>query len=250
MSKLFRWLLRFGYLGLFIWWVLDFDFFAQWLTMFQQGPTVIFRTPLWLLATQHLLLVSLATGAAIIIGVVLGLMIHYYQHQELRNFVLQLAAIGETIPSMVIIALCVPIVGYGNVPIIIALTIYAILPILRNTIIGMESTVSTIQEAADGIGYSRLQRILEIDFPLATPLIIAGIKTALIINISAATIGATIGAGGFGVLIIAGIRTRNQLMVIQGSIPIILMAMLIESLLTSSSSTYPELFKVAYRSNK
>lgn len=163
---------------------------------------------------------------------------------------LQLAAIGETVPSMVIIALCVPIMGYGNVPIIIALLVYAILPILRNTIIGLESTSAIIKDSADGIGYSRLQRIREIDFPLAQPLIIAGIKTAMIINISAATIGATIGAGGFGVLIIAGIRTHNQLMVIQGSIPIILIALLIESLFNHPASNYPKLFKVSYRANK
>jgi osmoprotectant transport system permease protein len=109
-----------------------------------------------------------------------------------------------------------------------ALLIYAILPILRNTIVGLQSINPSIQDAATGIGMSPLQRLLKIEMPLARPMILAGIKTALVINISLATIGATVGAGGLGVPIIAGIRSYDPLLVLQGSIAVILMALLTE----------------------
>jgi len=231
------WVLPMGYLALFMWWILDFPtiktIFLSWLG---QRPDLIQRTPLWELATQHLTIVMISTSIAVIIGLGLGLIIHYSRSQEIKSMALKAASLGETIPSAAIIALSVPLMGYGNGPIIIALIIYAILPILRNTIVGLASISRPILEAAVGLGLSRFQQLIKIELPLSKPTLMAGIRTALVINISAATIGATVGAGGFGVPIIAGIRTYDPVTVIQGSIPVILMALFADRLLRSSKS--------------
>jgi len=227
-----RWWVIAFYLALFLWWIFDFStikgLFLEWLG---QRPDLIQRTSLAELAIQHLNIVFVSTSIAIVIGLGLGIVIHYTQHEDLKALTLKLASIGETVPSAAIIALSVPLFGYGNQPIILALIIYAILPILRNTIVGLESISRPIIDAAKGVGLSKWQRLVKIELPLSRPTLLAGIRTALVINISAATIGATVGAGGFGVPIIAGIRTYDPVMVIQGSVPVILMALFSDRLL-------------------
>jgi len=224
------------YLGLFLWWIFDFatikGLFLEWLG---QRPDLIQRTSLAELALQHLNIVFVSTSIAIVIGLGLGMIIHYTHHEELKALALKLASVGETIPSAAIIALSVPLYGYGDRPIILALIIYAILPILRNTIVGLESISRPIIDAAKGVGLSKWQQLIKIELPLSQPTLLAGIRTALVINISAATIGATVGAGGFGVPIIAGIRTYDPVMVIQGSVPVILMALFADRLLRTKN---------------
>lgn len=220
------------------WWIFDFStiksLFLEWLG---QRPDLIQRTTLAELALQHLNIVFISTSIAIVIGLGLGIIIHYTQLEDLKALTLKLASIGETVPSAAIIALSVPLFGYGNQPIILALIIYAILPILRNTIVGLESISRPIIEAAKGVGFSKWQQLIKIELPLSRPTLLAGIRTALVINISAATIGATVGAGGFGVPIIAGIRTYDPVMVIQGSVPVILMALFADRLLRLNKLT-------------
>jgi len=237
-SQFKRWWIIVLYLGLFLWWIFDFStiksLFLEWLG---QRPDLIQRTSLAELALQHLNIVFISTSIAIVIGLGLGIIIHYTQLEDLKALTLKLASIGETVPSAAIIALSVPLFGYGNQPIILALIIYAILPILRNTIVGLESISRPIIEAAKGVGFSKWQQLLKIELPLSRPTLLAGIRTALVINISAATIGATVGAGGFGVPIIAGIRTYDPVMVIQGSVPVILMALFADRLLRLNKLT-------------
>ncbi len=227
-----KWWVSGLYLALFLWWIFGFatirSLFLEWLG---QRPDLIQRTSLAELALQHLNIVFISTSIAIVIGLGLGLIIHYTHLKELKALALKLASIGETIPSAAIIALSVPLYGYGDRPIILALIIYAILPILRNTIVGLESISTPVIDAAKGVGLSKWQQLIKIELPLSQPTLLAGIRTALVINISAATIGATVGAGGFGVPIIAGIRTYDPVMVIQGSVPVILMALFADRLL-------------------
>jgi osmoprotectant transport system permease protein len=234
------WIMPILYLALFLWWIFDFPRIKEVLVLWLgQRPDLIQRTPLWELAIQHLTIVLISTSIAIVIGLGFGLLIHITHLDELKTMSLKFASIGETIPSAAVIALSVPLMGYGNGPIIFALIIYAILPILRNTIVGLESISKPILEAASGIGLSRFQRLIKIELPLSKPTLLAGIRTALVINISAATIGATVGAGGFGVPIIAGIRTYDPVTVIQGSIPVILMALFADRLLRSNHVVLP-----------
>ena len=144
-------------------------------------------------------------------------------------------SIGETLPTAAIIALSVPLMGYGNGPLLLALSIYGILPILRNTLEGLSNIARTIHEAALGLGLTPMERLTRIELPLALPNIFTGIRIATIINVSAATIGATVGAGGFGVLIVSGIRTYDPMVVIQASVPVILLALWFDRVLRVSS---------------
>jgi len=189
------------------------------------------RTPLYVLALQHLTLAGLPTLLALLVSIIAGCALHLFGNDETKDLVLSASSIGETFPSVAIIALSVPLLGYGNLPCMLALFIYAILPILRNTVTGLAEVSPWVSNAAKGIGMSKVQRLMRIELPLAAPVILAGLKVALLINISAATLGASVGAGGLGVTIISGIRTYDTLMVIKGTLPVLLMALLADSLL-------------------
>ncbi|TFG81605.1 MAG: ABC transporter permease [Erysipelotrichales bacterium] len=220
------------YLAMFIVWVFGFDAFKEFLvTWFPGRLDLISRTPLPELALQHLQLVALSTGASILVSLLFGIAVHLSRSVELESLVLGGGSILETIPSAAIIALSVPLLGYGNSPVLLALWVYAILPVLRNVIVGLRNLPPAVIEAAQGVGMTPFQRLIHVELPLARPMIMAGIKTALVINISVATIGATVGAGGFGVPIIAGIRTFDSLRVLQGSVAVILLALFTEHVL-------------------
>ena len=217
-----------------VWWLLDTARIkALLVSVFGVGSPLVERTSLMELVGQHLSLVVWSTGAAILVGFGLGLMVRLSRSQELDSLVMRFGALGETIPSAAVIALSVPLLGYGNEPILLALFLYAILPIVRNTISGFHSVNVDITEAAKGMGYTPLQQVFSVELPLALPTLMAGIRTALVINISAATLGATVGAGGLGVPIIAGIRTSDPVMVVMGSVPVILMALAADRVLRS-----------------
>ena len=224
------------YTFLFFIWIFRFDWIKNTILFFLDSKTnIIQRTSLSTLAYQHLTIVLISTFLSIIIGLSLGIWVRLSRSQELRQLILQFSTIGETLPTAAIIALSVPLLGYGNIPLILALCIYGILPIVRNTIVGLDTIPNDIQEAAQGIGLTRLEQLIRVDIPIALPAIFTGIRIATVINVSAATIGATVGAGGFGVMIIAGIRTYDTLMVIQASVPVILMALWFDRILRVES---------------
>lgn len=217
---------------LFFMWIFRFDWIKNNLLFFLDTKSnIVQRTSLATLAYQHLNIVLLSTFLSIVIGLSLGIWVRLSRSIELRQLILQFSTIGETLPTAAIIALSVPLLGYGNIPLILALCIYGILPIVRNTIVGLDTISSDIQEAAQGIGLTRFEQLIRVDIPIALPAILTGIRIATVINVSAATIGATVGAGGFGVMIIAGIRTYDTLMVLQASVPVILMALWFDRIL-------------------
>lgn len=220
------------YTLLFLVWIFNFDFIREYVLFFINSKTnIVQRTSLSTLAFQHLTIVLISISISIFIGLGLGIIVRVSRLDELKSMILQFSTIGETLPTAAIIALSVPLLGYGNTPLILALSIYGILPIVRNTIVGLSMIAKPIQEAAQGLGLSPMQQFIRIDFPIALPTILAGIRIATVINVSVATIGATVGAGGFGVMIIAGIRTFDTLLVIQASVPVILMALWFDRLL-------------------
>ncbi|MHB8097573.1 MAG: ABC transporter permease [Erysipelotrichaceae bacterium] len=217
---------------LFFIWIFRFDWIKNNLLFFLDSKSnIVQRTSLATLAYQHLNIVLLSTFLSIVIGLSFGIWVRLSRSIELRQLILQFSTIGETLPTAAIIALSVPLLGYGNIPLILALCIYGILPIVRNTIVGLDTISSDIQEAAQGIGLTRFEQLIRVDIPIALPAILTGIRIATVINVSAATIGATVGAGGFGVMIIAGIRTYDTLMVLQASVPVILMALWFDRIL-------------------
>ena len=224
------------YAVFFLLWIFQFDWIKANLLFFMDDQSkLIQRITLAELALQHIQIVLLASAVSTVIALGLAFSVHLSQSKEYKDLVLQFSTIGETLPTAAIIALSVPLMGYGNGPLLLALSIYGILPILRNTLEGLSNIARSIHEAALGLGLTPMERLTRIELPLALPNIFTGIRIATIINVSAATIGATVGAGGFGVLIVSGIRTYDPMVVIQASVPVILLALWFDRVLRVSS---------------
>ena len=179
---------------------------------------------------QHLGLVLFSAAISTALGLTLGLAVRFRALNEFREPLLRAATFLQTVPSAAVLALSVPMLGYGQTPVVIALVFYGLLPILRNTIQGLDAVPGQVLLAADGMGMTPAQRLLRVQLPLAMPAILAGIRTSVIINISAATLGAAVGAGGLGVLIVNGIRSMDVTMIIKGALPVSLLALLASSL--------------------
>jgi osmoprotectant transport system permease protein len=189
------------------------------------------RSALWELALQHLALVAVSGLGSVLTGAALGAAVSLSRGRAFRDLLLNLSSFAETLPSAAVIALSLPLLGYGTAPTILALYLYGILPVLRNTITGLEEADPDASEAARGMGMGEIETLFRVRAVLALPVIIAGIRTAVIINISAATLGAAVGAGGFGVPIISGIRTFDPVMILRGAVPVTLLALFADSVL-------------------
>ena len=150
--------------------------------------------------------------------------------RDFLPLVSQIASIGQTVPPVAVLALAVPVLGFGEAPIILALTLYGLLPILRNSISGLEGVDARVRNAARGMGMSASQRLLKVELPLAMPSIVAGVRTSVTINIATAAIGSTVGARTLGDPVIAGLVNGNTAYILQGAILIGLLALATDSL--------------------
>ena len=184
---------------------------------------------LWVKLIQQIYLVGIATGVAIIIGIPLG--IWATRNLRVRKPVLGLASILQTIPSLALLAFLLPFTGIGATPAIIALSLYALLPIIRNTLTGLEAIPKELIEAARGVGFTPRQRLWLVEMPLAMPTIIAGIRTATVISVGVATLAAFIGAGGLGDFINRGLAMNNTRLILLGAIPAALLALAFDGLI-------------------
>jgi osmoprotectant transport system permease protein len=176
---------------------------------------------------EHLFLVGIAIGIAIFIGIPLGILIT--RKASLRQPILGIANILQTIPSLALFGLLIPIPiigGIGAVPAIVALTIYSLLPIIRNTYTGITNVDPAIREAGIGMGMTDRQLLLQVEIPLAMGVILAGVRVATVIAIGIATIAAAIGAGGLGVFIFSGISLVNSQLILAGAVPAAVIALL------------------------
>jgi osmoprotectant transport system permease protein len=181
---------------------------------------------------NHLSLVLIAMVFAIAIGVPLGMFIVH--RPAWRNLALGLASIFQTIPSLALFGFLIPIPfigGIGRRTAIVALVLYALLPILRNTYVGLTGIDAAVLEAAEAIGMTQWQILWRVRLPLARPVILAGIRTATIITIGVATIAAAIGAGGLGTFIFRGVAMVSDAVILAGAIPAALLAILADLLL-------------------
>ncbi len=180
----------------------------------------------------HLSLVVIAMLFAVAIGVPLGMCI--VQRTTLRNLVLGIASIFQTVPSLALFGFLIPIPfigGIGRRTAIFALVLYALLPILRNTYVGLTSIDPAVLQAAEAMGMTNAQILWRVRFPLALAFILAGIRTATIITIGVATIAAAIGAGGLGTFIFRGVAMVSDAVILAGAIPAALLAILTDILL-------------------
>jgi osmoprotectant transport system permease protein len=181
---------------------------------------------------EHMGLVLIAMFIAVAIGVPLGMLIVY--RKTLRGVALGVASIFQTIPSLALFGFLIPIPfigGIGKRTAIVALVLYALLPILRNTFVGLSGIDAAILESAEAMGMTQGQILFRVRFPLGLSVILAGIRTATIITIGVATIAAAIGAGGLGVFIFRGVALVSDALILAGAIPAALLAILADILL-------------------
>ncbi|MFC3828177.1 MULTISPECIES: ABC transporter permease/substrate-binding protein [Niastella] len=178
---------------------------------------------------QHTGLTFISLLIAILIGVPLGIIIS--RRTRLAGIVLGVAGVMQTIPSIALLGFMIPVFGIGPRPAIVALFLYALLPIIRNTYTGIINVDKHIKEAATGLGMSDRQTLLKVEIPLAMPVILAGIRIATVINVGVATLAAYIAAGGLGEFIFGGISLNNTDMILAGAIPAALLALLFDFLL-------------------
>ncbi|MDX2499688.1 MAG: ABC transporter permease [Deltaproteobacteria bacterium] len=164
---------------------------------------------------EHVVLTGVSTSFAILVGVPLGILIT--RHKTIRGIVLAAAGVVQTIPSLAMLAFLLPLLGIGIKPAIVALTLYAFLPIIRNTYTGLTNISDEIIEAATGVGFTPKQMLCLVELPLALPVIFAGIRTAAVIGVGIATLSSFIGAGGLGDFINRGIALNNTKLILLGA---------------------------------
>lgn len=192
------------------------DFF-----LFRYGPEILQHTG------EHLLLVGIAIAVATLVGIPLGILIT--RNTKLRQPILGIANILQTIPSLALFGLLIPVPvigGIGITPAIVALTLYSLLPIIRNTYTGITGVDPAIREAGRGMGMTDQQLLFQVEMPLALGVILAGVRVATVIAIGIATIAAAIGAGGLGVFIFQGISNVNDQLLLAGAVPAAVIAVL------------------------
>ncbi len=176
------------------------------------------------LLIQHLQISLISILFAIVIGLILGIITSEYQ--ESSKIIMGMVNFIYTIPSISLLGFLIPLSGIGDTTAIIALTIYALLPMVRNTYTGLTNINPLLLEAATGMGSTKFQILYKIKLPLAIPVIVAGIRNMAVMTISLSGIASFIGAGGLGVAIYRGITTNNKIMTIAGSLLIAVLAMI------------------------
>ena len=175
---------------------------------------------------EHFALVAAALGFALVIALPLG--IAAARLPRLGTLVLPLTGLLQTIPSLALFVMLIPLLGIGAAPTIAALFLYSLLPIVRNTHAGLTGIPPALLDSAEALGLSRWTRLIRIELPLALPTILAGVRTAAVVAVGLATLGAIIGAGGYGQPILTGIRLANNGLILEGAIPAAMFALVIE----------------------
>ena len=183
-------------------------------------------TELWGHFLRHLQLTTIALAGAIVVG--LGLSIVLYRHARLAAGLVYLCGLMQTIPSLALLALMIPLFGIGFLPAIIALFLYSLLPIVRNAITALSTTDPTLVKVSRALGLNPWEQLRHLRLPLATPAIFAGIRTAAVISIGTATLAAFIGAGGLGEPIVVGLSLNDTDMILRGAIPAAILAIAVE----------------------
>jgi osmoprotectant transport system permease protein len=183
---------------------------------------------IWLYTKEHLFLVLISLSGAILISIPLGIIA--FKEQKAANVILGITGIIQTIPSLALLVFMIPLLGIGSWPAIVALFFYSLLPIVRNTYSGLMDIPPQIRESAEALGISSFARLRLVELPLASRSILSGIKTSAVINVGTATLGALIGAGGYGQPILTGIRLDNISLILEGAVPAAILALLVQAL--------------------
>ena len=191
------------------------------------APPIYDQGNLLMLALAQLGTVCCAAAASTLVAVGLGILVTRPAGAQFLPLSRTLVNIGQTFPPVAVLAVAVPLVGFGEKPTLIALFAYGLLPIFENTVAGLRSCPPAVLEAASGMGMSARQRLRLVELPLAMPLILEGVRLSLVINVGTATIGSTVAAKGLGEVIIAGLLSSNTAFILQGGLVTGLMAVLL-----------------------
>lgn len=186
---------------------------------------------LWTTTRAHLWLVAISVMIGVILAVPIGVLA--YRRPRLGQLLLGAVGVLQTIPSLALLVVLVPLLGLGETSAIVALVLYGLLPIVRGTHTGLASIPQTLRESAIALGLSARFRLLRVELPLALPSIFAGISTAAVVTVGTATLGALIGAGGYGQPIITGIRLARTDLILEGAVPAAVLALLVQLSLDS-----------------
>jgi len=222
-------LLRLAALGLLVTFLLTPQSFAPLFEPLTQygSPPIYDQGSLLALALAQIATVCCAAAASSVVAVTLGILVTRSRGAQFLPLSRTLVNIGQTFPPVAVLAIAVPLVGFGLKPTLIALFCYGLLPIFENTVTGLRGVPPTVIEAARGMGMNARQRLLSVELPLAMPLILEGIRLSLVISVGTAAIGSTVGAKGLGEVIIAGLLSNNTAFILQGGLLTGLMAILL-----------------------
>lgn len=179
------------------------------------------------LTLNHLLIVLIATALATAVAVGLAILVTRPFGAEFLPLSRSLANVGQTFPPVAVLALAVPMLGFGTAPTLVALFLYGLLPIFENTLTGLTGLPPSVTEAARGMGMTGRQRLIRVELPLALPVILAGVRLSTVISLATATIGSTVAARTLGEVIIAGLLSSNTAFVLQGGLIVGALAVLI-----------------------
>ena len=245
-SQVRRWIILAVLTGAFVWLVANMELWEAILSfLFPQEAQVLHpRASLLVLVWEHIQLVLISSSLTILIGVPLGIWVTRPSGKNFLPIVTDLTSFGQTFPPVAVLALAVPMLGFGLLPTVVALFLYGLLPVVRNTIAGLRAVPQDILDAAYGMGMSRMQALIRVEIPLAGRVILAGVRISVIINIGTAMIGAVIGAGGLGSPIVAGLVQDNIAYIIEGAAPAAILAILADQLLANIEGSF------AYSANK
>ena len=194
--------------------------------IFKMAPTMKVLTA----TTRHLQIVAAAELLAIVVGIPIGFMSTRRTFRFVSPVLIGAANVGQTVPTLAFIGIAGAVLGMGYKAAVVALFVYAMLPIIRNTYAGIRSVDPAVKEAAQGMGMSRWQVTWKVELPLARPVILAGIRTSTVVNVGTAAVAGMIGAGGLGEIIITGIAVRVTQLILQGAAPTAALAVILDAL--------------------
>ncbi len=186
---------------------------------------------LFSMIAEHMYIVFIAIAIAVVLGVFFGVVAYWVPY--LDKAILWITEVLQTIPSLALLALLMIVFGLGNTTIIVGLVLYALMPIVRNTFIGLNDVEPHLIDAAKGMGMTKLQRLIKVELPLSFPLIFSGIKIATVNSLSIAVMGVLIGAGGLGFPVYRGIQTRSLELILMGAIPVVIMALVFDYVMSN-----------------
>ena len=190
-------------------------------------PVIYDRASLLSLTLSHLATVAIAIGGATIVAVGLAILVTRPIGAEFLPLSRSIVNIGQTFPPVAVLALAVPVVGFGEQPTLIALFLYGLLPIFENALTGLTRLPPAVVDAANGMGMTETQRLWKVEAPLALPVILEGVRLSTVIGLATATIGSTVAAKGLGEVIIAGLLSNNLAYIVQGGVVVAVLAVIL-----------------------